>query len=233
MPSRPARSWARSRHKPLQPTGTQLRANSAREYVDEVERGVPIDAVGTHRHRLRLEREALLRLRPRCLEVQRGLERRHARSIEAAAMQPGPLPALERKRPSGMMRAMDDAGEPPERQRHAKPPTASGKIGAHVIGTILADEFLGRHVAKGRQGLQAIPSIGRQLRPRPWEHAIEDLGDLAQAALHGGANYANASRRSPATVPASAASSVCAIRSTSTEASSHYCPGIPHSPPAR
>ena len=52
--------------------------------IGQVEDVLAVHLIGAQRHRLRLERERLLRLEPRGLEPQGGVERRHAHRVEAA-----------------------------------------------------------------------------------------------------------------------------------------------------
>jgi hypothetical protein len=59
--------------------------------IGQVENVLAVHLIGAQGHRLRLERERLLSLKPSGFEPPRGIERRHADRIEAATGDGSPL----------------------------------------------------------------------------------------------------------------------------------------------
>lgn len=91
----------------------------ARGRIGQVEHILAIHLIGTQRQRLRLERKRLLRLQPRGLESQGGLERLHSNRVEPPTGRGGPGARVRCESPSRIMCPIDEASQP-----HAYPPMA-------------------------------------------------------------------------------------------------------------
>lgn len=84
-----------------------------------VEDILAIHVIGAQRHRLRLERECLLRLKPSGFKSERCIECRHTGWIESAASKGRPMTGTRCERPSWIVRSIDEPDE-----SHAYPPRA-------------------------------------------------------------------------------------------------------------
>jgi hypothetical protein len=166
--------------------------------MGEVGDSLATNLVGNDRHRLRLEGKTLLRFEPGRGEIELGIERGLAPTVEAPSVTLSPFAGCRQIRPTRMMGAINQAveanGKVIELGRHRDPSGVGNGSGIAPIsnprqvildrlGAPLLEQILGGLVTKGWQWLRAKPGKSACRRARPRDRAIDDVDGIAETLL--------------------------------------------------